>query len=474
MANSHNYPLIGQAFIGSKTLSASFSLSGTDSGKAFTNAPATGSITITLPLSRPGLVYYVKVVAAQNIVIQPQTADAIQGSAAGASITLSGVGTTAEFVCYTPGIWDTAPSTTIGGPSTLIAPVVINATAGQISLTVNAPSAGVSINAVSASSTAIFAQEATISSSGGDYPYFGYNVKATAVAGTYNYAVTDFASAISFPSGGIQVRVAASGTAGNPITWHAQVSVANSGAVTIATPLSAVTALTVNASATGQTAISASDGTHVVNIAPGVTGAINVDNALDLRIAGTQAIGISSARAVNFPGVSTTASAANAFLDNANSNNLLRSTSSLRYKTNVNSLAAPDFNALLRMRPVTYTSLCAGDDPTKVHLGFIAEEIAAIDPRLVFYTWSQYQAQTDISIPPQPTATAQLIPDGVQYDRIVPLLVGAIQTLTQRIAALEQKGSPAAPALSVSSTYGLTATSAFSGPVLPIMTLPAA
>jgi hypothetical protein len=110
LSNQHGYPLLGQAFIGSKTLSANFSLSGTDSGKAFTNAPATGAITITLPLSKPGLVYYVKVVANQNIVIQPRSVDAIQGSAAGVSITLSGVGTDAEFVCYTPGIWDTAPS----------------------------------------------------------------------------------------------------------------------------------------------------------------------------------------------------------------------------------------------------------------------------------------------------------------------------------------------------------------------------
>ena len=74
-----------------------------------------------------------------------------------------------------------------------------------------------------------------------------------------------------------------------------------------------------------------------------------------------------------------------------------------------------------QMRPVTYTSLCAGDDPTKVHLGFIAEEMALIDPRLVFYTWSQYQAQADGS-QPKPAADAQLVPDGVQYDRIVPLL----------------------------------------------------
>jgi hypothetical protein len=196
---------------------------------------------------------------------------------------------------------------------------------------------------------------------------------------------------------------------------------------------------------------------------------------------GATALQIHNGGAISFPGLSTTASAANAFLDSAASNNLLRSTSSIRYKTNVNSLQEADINAVLQMRPVTYTSLCSGDDPTKIHLGFIAEEIAAIDPRLVFYTWNQYQAQDDGL--PQPSATAQLVPDGVQYDRIVPLLVGSIQTLTQRVAALEQKtaaitapslpSSPSLPSqLSVSGAYGLTGTGVYAGPVIPITTLP--
>jgi hypothetical protein len=218
------------------------------------------------------------------------------------------------------------------------------------------------------------------------------------------------------------------------------------------------------------------------------TGAHNVFVGGDSGV-GSIGFQVSSSRAITFPGIGTTASAANAFLDSAANNNLLRSTSSIRYKTNVNSLQEADINAVLQMRPVTYTSLCSGDDPTKIHLGFIAEEIAAIDPRLVFYTWNQYQAQDDGL--PQPSATAQLVPDGVQYDRLVTLLVGAVQTLAQRVTALEQQTtasvempstasiastasmpSTPSPQLSVTGDYGLTGTDVYAGPVTPITVLP--
>lgn len=128
-------------------------------------------------------------------------------------------------------------------------------------------------------------------------------------------------------------------------------------------------------------------------------------------------ITINGSAAVQFNNVSTTASAANAFLDNANSNNLLRSTSSRRYKTNINDLQVTD--ELLKMRPVTYTSLSKSDNPNTVHLGFIAEEVDQVDQRLVYYVDSD----------------SGNIPESVQYERITVLLVAHIQRLEQRLAA---------------------------------------
>lgn len=139
MANQHNYPLIGQAFIGSKILSANFALSGTDSGKGFTNASATGSITVTLPKSAPGLIYQFLVVAAQSIVVQPQGVDTIRGNAIGVATTLAGTpGNFLYLECLTTGFWEVLELQTTGGgggptglanPTALVGLTAINGTA---------------------------------------------------------------------------------------------------------------------------------------------------------------------------------------------------------------------------------------------------------------------------------------------------------------------------------------------------------
>jgi hypothetical protein len=68
--------------------------------------------------------------------------------------------------------------------------------------------------------------------SGGNYPYFGYNFRSTATSGTYRYEATDVASAINF-SGGISFNVAASGTAGNAITFTQAMTLDASGQLAI-------------------------------------------------------------------------------------------------------------------------------------------------------------------------------------------------------------------------------------------------
>ena len=179
--------------------------------------------------------------------------------------------------------------------------------------------------------------------------------------------------------------------------------------------------------------------------------------------------------AVYFPGIGTTATAVNATLINGSTpaNQLLRNTSSLRYKTNVNSIQAADINAVLQMRPVTYTSLCAADNPATVHLGFIAEEMALIDPRLVTYTASTWNSDGT------PVTNSSAVPDSVAYPQLTALLVGAVQSLAQRCAALEAKtlslASPptAQPPLSLTGPYGLTGTNVVSTPSVVTVLPPA-
>lgn len=94
--------------------------------------------------------------------------------------------------------------------------------------------------------------------------------------------------------------------------------------------------------------------------------------------------------AIAFPQVGTTGSGANAFLDSGASNNLLRSTSSLRFKEDVEHVDADRADAFLAAaRPIWHRSLAPADvlddGVKKSFYSFGAEDLAAIDPRLT--TW---------------------------------------------------------------------------------------
>jgi hypothetical protein len=120
---------------------------------------------------------------------------------------------------------------------------------------------------------------------------------------------------------------------------------------------------------------------------------------------------------IYFPAVGTTASAANAFLNSGNLNQLLRSTSSIRYKADVEDLPNADAYKALDLRPVTYKSTVEADDPHKTHFGLIAEEVATIEPRLVHYVDG--------------------VPDGVQYERLAVMLLKVVQDLRQEVDSLK-------------------------------------
>ena len=133
----------------------------------------------------------------------------------------------------------------------------------------------------------------------------------------------------------------------------------------------------------------------------------------------------SSTNGVYYPSVGTTASAANAFLNSASvpANQLLRSTSSLRYKTDIENLDPARADAVLQMRPVWYRSLADADRKDWSWYGLIAEEVAAIEPRLVHYA---------------PDADGNLIPDGVQYDRLAVLLLDVIKRQRAKLTELQE------------------------------------
>jgi hypothetical protein len=151
-----------------------------------------------------------------------------------------------------------------------------------------------------------------------------------------------------------------------------------------------------------------------------------------------------------FPGVATTAAAANAILNTASMppNELFRSTSSARYKDTVENLTNECADNILRLRPVWYRSKCAADNPAWSWYGLIAEEVASIEPRLV--SWGY--ANDDYEVVEKREGDrfvserilkkdAQLRPDGVAYERLAVLLLSIVKRHNARLQLIENKTS---------------------------------
>jgi hypothetical protein len=112
----------------------------------------------------------------------------------------------------------------------------------------------------------------------------------------------------------------------------------------------------------------------------------------------------------------TTASAANVYGDSS-TGEIKRSTSALKYKQDIRDLESID---ITKFRPVRYKSKCDGDDQTKDHIGFIADEYANSQPELV-----QFGSDGEV--------------EGFAYERMTAILCKTVQELTARLAALENK-----------------------------------
>jgi hypothetical protein len=135
----------------------------------------------------------------------------------------------------------------------------------------------------------------------------------------------------------------------------------------------------------------------------------------EFRVAGVAVSGL-SATAFSCPS-STTASAANVHQASSGAA-LLRSTSSLRYKQDVDDIPDGVADLVLSLRPVTYRSKAEADDPDRLHWGFIAEEVAEVIPTLVHYDGEGQ-------------------PDGMQYERVIVGLLSVVKRLEARVSALE-------------------------------------
>lgn len=113
----------------------------------------------------------------------------------------------------------------------------------------------------------------------------------------------------------------------------------------------------------------------------------------------------------------------------ATSGLLSRATSSLRWKKDIENIEPEYSNAVIfNTRPVWFRSKCEEDNPLHSFWGFIAEELAEIDPRLS--DWG-------------PNESGELVPNGVKYDRFVPHICVVIKEQKQQIETLTEQLSGA-------------------------------
>jgi hypothetical protein len=171
---------------------------------------------------------------------------------------------------------------------------------------------------------------------------------------------------------------------------------------------------------------------------------------LTTRNTGDEVVGHEIAPTGNnyFPNIGTTASGANAFLNSGSvpTNELLRSTSSRRYKKEIECIENCYADNVLKLRPVWYRSAINSDRPDWSHYGLIAEEVAEIDPRLVHWAypdqdWEIVQiGEGNLSLTERRLRkNAQLVPDGVAYDRLSVLLLSVVKRQQARVEACEAR-----------------------------------
>ncbi|HWF43477.1 MAG TPA: tail fiber domain-containing protein [Candidatus Kapabacteria bacterium] len=143
-------------------------------------------------------------------------------------------------------------------------------------------------------------------------------------------------------------------------------------------------------------------------------------------------LGDSNITAVMCHGVyaATTAQSANMVV--SSNGQIMRSTSSARYKTNIRDLNI-NTDRLYDLRPVSYTSKIDG----KEYFGLVAEDVAKIIPDLAEYARAE-------DVIPGSTSSA-LIPDAVRYPMLSVLLLEElkkehikVEDLEHRIEALEE------------------------------------
>ena len=157
------------------------------------------------------------------------------------------------------------------------------------------------------------------------------------------------------------------------------------------------------------------------------------DNNLDI-IANTLIVKNGSNGGFAVWDISTTTSGANMYISPVSGiNNVFRSTSSRRYKKDIENITDEQADKVLEMRPVWYRSTCEADNKDWGWYGLIAEEVGEIAPQYVH--WRDATEEDDPAI----VSSNGLVAEGVMYERLVVPLIKQVRKLTAKVEALEEE-----------------------------------
>jgi hypothetical protein len=198
-----------------------------------------------------------------------------------------------------------------------------------------------------------------------------------------------------------------------------------------------------NSGGDGDLPIAIVDGDDIVIIGDGI-GIVPEASTVFVDVT-TFSVGSTS---VFFDNIPTTASAANANLDAANSNRLRRSTSSGAFKRNVEDIESDRVASVISaLRPVWFRSDIPTDRQDWSWYGLIAEEVAAVDPRLAEWGYNDddYEAVSDENGKQRRRVGRRLKPDAtlkpvnVAYSHVGVFALAAAQRGLARIAEIETR-----------------------------------
>ena len=283
----------------------------------------------------------------------------------------------------------------------------------------------------------------SIVTSTSDYPYVGYNLRATNSSNSYNYDVTDTASALNFYNGGFRFFTAPSGTAGNPITFTERMNLTTTG-LQVTGALSSTTGANF-ATSSGNVGIGTASPSTVYRTTINGDGS-SVVGGLSLRNNGTETLTIGNITANN-----------NVDIEIWNPRNgYLRFATNNAERLRIDSSGNVRFNAYGAGALTTDASgniTAASDERIKKNIRPFSRglaEILAINPILHGYTEESGLDQTRDDYAGFSAQQVQaLIPEAIGAnadgmlsfsDRpVMAALVNAVKELTARLAALESK-----------------------------------